>query len=328
MSSLSNNSSFWADYERLKAVALNPVRHAAPNAYEHCEMVRERAVELAKLNDCTDEEIATLEDLARLHDIGKIAGNANPVESVALLASYGITDEPFTNLVKYHDTNLPWYQVAQRGEPPTDKAWNKMARKVNMRLLCLFMVADRVDCPGGWRANAPLVWFLQEAEKRSLLGSGLVLNDGPQIPLCDKEIVEESAGCILVQRAGAGDAHALVIRVRQNDFEVPKGHVEAGETGEEAALRELREETGLISSVAVTANLGTLEYSFEQNGSTVCKRVHYFTATPSEEDIEFDEKPAKTKELRWVSSHGLDALPLVNEALRDLIRAALRPSEK
>ncbi len=27
---------------------------------------------------------------------------------------------------------------------------------------CLFMVADRVDFPGGWRANRPLAWFLED----------------------------------------------------------------------------------------------------------------------------------------------------------------------
>jgi hypothetical protein len=41
----------------------------------------------------------------------------------------------------------------------------------------LFMVADRVDCPGGWRANAALVWFLDEAGRRGLVGRALELDD-------------------------------------------------------------------------------------------------------------------------------------------------------
>src|SRR5215510_2156397 len=113
MSSLADNPAFCADYERLKAVSLNPARHTAPNAHEHCEMVRRRAVELAALNRCTTEETALLGDLARVHDIGKITGTANPDESVALLPRYGVADERLINLVKYHDTNLPWYQAAQ-----------------------------------------------------------------------------------------------------------------------------------------------------------------------------------------------------------------------
>ena len=72
-------------------------------------------------------------------------------------------------MVKYHDTNLPWYISMQKGQPPSRKAWAKLGRKVNMRLLCIFMVADRVDCPGGWQANDALVWFLEEATKRGFL---------------------------------------------------------------------------------------------------------------------------------------------------------------
>ena len=98
MSSLVDNPKFSADYDRLKAISLNPSRHAASNAHEHCEMVHQRAIELAVLNGCTEEEIALLSGLARVHDIGKIAGTANPVESVALLLNYGITDERFGSL--------------------------------------------------------------------------------------------------------------------------------------------------------------------------------------------------------------------------------------
>jgi len=118
MSSLVDNPAVRADYERLKAVSLNPARHAAPNAYEHCELVRQRAVELAAVNGCTAEETALLSDLARVHDTWKIGGTANPAKSPALLPNYAIADERFVNLVKYHDTNLPWYQ-AHAGRQPT-----------------------------------------------------------------------------------------------------------------------------------------------------------------------------------------------------------------
>ena len=107
MSSLQDNAEFQSDYGKLRDVSLNPARHAAANAHTHCEMVRKRAVALAQLNECTEAETELLEDLARVHDIGKISGTAKPEASVSLLPRYGITDEQFTNLVKYHDTNLP-----------------------------------------------------------------------------------------------------------------------------------------------------------------------------------------------------------------------------
>jgi 8-oxo-dGTP pyrophosphatase MutT (NUDIX family) len=323
MSSLADNPAFCADYERLRDISLNPARHAAPNAHEHCEMVRRRAAELAALNHCTVEETALLSDLAHVHDIGKITGTANPGESVALLPKYGVVDERLINLVKYHDANLPWYQAAQRGEPPSDKAWNKLARKVDIRLLCLFMVADRVDCPGGWRANRPLVWFLEEVKHRNLLQADLVLDDGPEIPPRPGQALEVSAGVVLVQNSG-GEVQALLIRVRKEGYEVPKGHVEPDEAKEAAALRELREETAIVSPVNMGPEIGVLDYTLEREGIPVKKRVHFFAARiPQGESVQFGERPKRTKELRWVKPSELAALPLVNEELRSIIARAL-----
>lgn len=97
-----------------------------------------------------------------------------------MLPKYGIQDQRIINLVKHHDANLPWYRAARRGEPPSDKAWSTLSRDVDLRLLCLFMVADRADCPGGWRANRPLTWFLEQARKRDPRIRELVLDGGCQ----------------------------------------------------------------------------------------------------------------------------------------------------
>ncbi|MEV0887414.1 NUDIX domain-containing protein [Streptomyces microflavus] len=61
--------------------------------------------------------------------------------------------------------------------------------------------------------------------------------------------VRVRAGAILIR-----DGHLLLIRFQAPDedgpyYEIPGGGVEAGETPEEAAVRELREETGLFGSV-------------------------------------------------------------------------------
>ena len=52
-----------------------------------------------------------------------------------------------------------------------------MAGKVNMRLLCIFMVADRIDCPGGWKANEPLIWFIAKAKAKGLLEDPVFVDD-------------------------------------------------------------------------------------------------------------------------------------------------------
>jgi hypothetical protein len=39
------------------------------------------------------------------------------------------------------------------------------------------MVADRIDCPGGWKANEPLVWFVAEAKAKGYLEDPVFVDD-------------------------------------------------------------------------------------------------------------------------------------------------------
>src|SRR5689334_4692975 len=187
---------FAETFRRLAGVALNPRRHTAANALEHSEAVAARAGALARANGCSEREACLLEDLGRAHDIGKVTGTARPERSLEVLRECGVEDPALLALVKWHDTNLPWYLASTKGQPPSDKAWRRLAAEVDLRLLSIFMVADRVDAPPGWRRNAPIVWFLGEARARGLI-SGLVL-DLPEHPS------EISAGGALVrEHAGA-----------------------------------------------------------------------------------------------------------------------------
>jgi diadenosine hexaphosphate hydrolase (ATP-forming) len=59
---------------------------------------------------------------------------------------------------------------------------------------------------------------------------------------------------------------------------LPKGHVEAGESIEQAALREIYEETGL-DNVQLIKHLGTiLRESTKSNGDVEEKTIHFFLA--------------------------------------------------
>jgi bis(5'-nucleosidyl)-tetraphosphatase len=56
--------------------------------------------------------------------------------------------------------------------------------------------------------------------------------------------IEKSCGVITVL-SGEGDSKFLLLKQSDGSWTYPKGHVEAGETQEETALRELQEETGI-----------------------------------------------------------------------------------
>ncbi|MBT9253898.1 MAG: NUDIX domain-containing protein, partial [Brockia lithotrophica] len=60
--------------------------------------------------------------------------------------------------------------------------------------------------------------------------------------------MEVSAGGI-VYRRGARGPEILVIEDRFGRIAYPKGHLEAGETPEQAALREVEEETGIRGTI-------------------------------------------------------------------------------
>jgi ADP-ribose pyrophosphatase YjhB (NUDIX family) len=302
MEPIRTNPRFEEAYRKLADVTLNPRRHTAANALAHSEMVARKAGALARANGCSADEVQLLENLGRAHDIGKITGTARPEKSLGVLADCGVAGEAFLALVKWHDTSLPWWNSTQRGQPPSDKAWRRLASELDVRLLAMFMVADRVDAPPGWRRNAPTIWFLAQAKQRGLIGD-LVLD-------LLGEPSEISAGGALVH-----DGKLLVIRVREDHFELPKGGIEWDELPTDAAIRETREEAGVTGALAAERELGHLDYVTK--GYT--KRARYFVLHG---DASLGPEPERTRERRWVTREDLDTLPLVGE-LRELALRAL-----
>lgn len=170
LASLLSRPGFAEDYQALARVSLDPKRHTSDNGLTHAVAVASRARSLGRANHRSEEECALLELLGHVHDLGKIGGTTHAADSVTLLQKHGVTDGRLLDFVKYHDTNLAWFLASQRRMAPGDGAWRKLAARVDPTLLAIFMVADRVDCPGGHRENPPLVWFLEELRRRGLIG--------------------------------------------------------------------------------------------------------------------------------------------------------------
>jgi ADP-ribose pyrophosphatase YjhB (NUDIX family) len=90
-----------------------------------------------------------------------------------------------------------------------------------------------------------------------------------------RTVAETSAGGLVVDTE---TGHAAVIgrldRRGRLLWSLPKGHVEQGETVEQAAVREVAEETGINS--AVVAALGSIDYWFVAEDRRIHKTVHHF----------------------------------------------------
>jgi 8-oxo-dGTP pyrophosphatase MutT (NUDIX family) len=105
---------------------------------------------------------------------------------------------------------------------------------------------------------------------------------------------EVSAGGLVLDDLRTPTAGVLIAhRVRDGlAWTLPKGHLEAGETHEEAAVREVAEETGLHARVV--APLGVLDYWFVAQERRIHKWVHHFvladaTGTLSRLDVEVED---------------------------------------
>ena len=85
---------------------------------------------------------------------------------------------------------------------------------------------------------------------------------------------EVSAGGLVLRRNGASIEALLIGRGSPRVWSLPKGHVEARETQEMAALREVREETGCWAESLL--KLSEISYWFYLNGTKHKKSVHFF----------------------------------------------------
>ena len=87
---------------------------------------------------------------------------------------------------------------------------------------------------------------------------------------------------------------ALIHRPRYDDWSLPKGKLEMGETALQCAYREVHEETGIRATF--TRQLGTVEY--EESGQE--KRVKYWAAHCALTNSEFVPNE-EVDQMRWLS---------------------------
>jgi 8-oxo-dGTP pyrophosphatase MutT (NUDIX family) len=106
--------------------------------------------------------------------------------------------------------------------------------------------------------------------------------------------VLHSAGGVIYRRGGGG-VEVCLIQPRRERWALPKGMIERGEGPPEAALREVREETGLNGEIE--GPLGQLSYFFFAGGSRVRKNVDFFLMRFI--DGNTDDHDGEVLEARW-----------------------------
>lgn len=128
-----------------------------------------------------------------------------------------------------------------------------------------------------------------------------------------------SAGGIVV-KGEKENLKILLIKDRFGHWTWPKGHIEKDETPDQAALREISEETGQ-KKLEIIKELGRQEYWFTQDSKKIFKTVHIFLVKALENE-ELKIQTSEIKAARWYSPK--DALKTIEyEGSRQLLEKGI-----
>jgi 8-oxo-dGTP pyrophosphatase MutT (NUDIX family) len=124
---------------------------------------------------------------------------------------------------------------------------------------------------------------------------------------------------VVLRRSPHGDYDFVAIRpAGQDRLQLPKGTIDRGETPQDAAIREVREETGIHGRIM--HDLGDISYFFRVRGRPFHKRVDFYLMSylggnTSDHDHEVDEAV-------WIP--GRDVARLTFKSERETVERALR----
>jgi 8-oxo-dGTP pyrophosphatase MutT (NUDIX family) len=104
---------------------------------------------------------------------------------------------------------------------------------------------------------------------------------------------EVSYGGVVVR---GDDVMVIVPRGRRRVLGLPKGGPNPGETPEETAAREVREETGVTATVR--ERLGQVDYTYRRGGRAIDKTVHFYLC--EYEDGDTADHDHEVEDARWM----------------------------
>ena len=140
-----------------------------------------------------------------------------------------------------------------------------------------------------------------------------------ELDIGDEKPDISAAGGVVLRREGRGTEVAVIHRPKYMDWSLPKGKLEKGEEWEDAALREVEEETGYRCELG--AELPRVSYLDRKQRR---KLVRYWLMEPLGGNFEPGDE---ADELRWVGEgEALKVLTYAHD--RELVTEALRKAEK
>ncbi len=184
---------------------------------------------------------------------------------------------------------------------------DSLLHSVPQEFTALFSSALRPSSVGEAVSNGR-VWLPFLAEQLGKAGRAFALSfPGQQ---------EITAGGVMISR-GSGGRQVLFILDRFGKMALPKGHPEPGETLEQAALREVREETGI--NARIVGDAGDMRYRFFKEGKVIEKRVQFYFMEALGGSPR--PQPGETAGVVWVDESKLETLDTYGGVLPFVRRA-------
>lgn len=141
--------------------------------------------------------------------------------------------------------------------------------------------------------------LLQKFDNRNTL---YIISDSPENTFdkfCKQFIAVEAAGGIVENT----DEEVLMMR-RRGWWDLPKGHVEPGETHEQAALREVTEETGL-DKIDILQFIGTTQHFYNTYSRWEMKRTWWYRMQHTGNNKLIPQTEEDITEISWLKGKEL-----------------------
>ena len=113
------------------------------------------------------------------------------------------------------------------------------------------------------------------------------------------EIIKAGGGLIL------NEQDEILMIFRMSKWDLPKGKLDPGETIEECALREVKEETGL-TNVVLGKELGITFHTYTERGTLILKETHWFEMKAVGNETLIPQTEEDILEVKWVDKDGLE----------------------
>ena len=141
----------------------------------------------------------------------------------------------------------------------------------------------------------------------------------------DKKLIETFESNYELRIAAGGWVHneygALLMIFREKHWDIPKGHLDADETIEECAMREVEEETG-VSNLEIVSKIGISRHIYEYQGRMVLKITHWFQMKTIANNSLIPQTEEGIEKVEWIAQNDIkDYIHQSWESLKEVYKS-------